>query len=386
MSTIIKPRPALMWSPQQDQALAAVRAWQRDGGRPFFYLDGYAGTGKSTLAAEIASRTKGETVFGAYTGKAAAVMRAKGCEGADTIDALIYRPLLQVSCADEPPCDEPPCSGRCRFYREKFVGRELNLDSDVATARLAIVDEVSMVNELMGRDLLSFGTPVLVLGDTAQLPPIYGGGFFTAREPDFQLTEVHRQALGSPVIKSATRTRQGLPLRYGDYGLSAVVDDIDIADMLDFDQIICGTHRTRHRLNRKIRRQLGFRGSTPEVGEKVICLKNDRKKNLRNGTLWTVIEATELVAGFIEMRVRGDGGGMIDVVAPTEGFASYAGDGSDLLEQPFAFGYVITCHKAQGSQWNSVLAIDESRVFHADRHRWLYTAITRAVEQVVVVM
>jgi exodeoxyribonuclease-5 len=254
------------------------------------------------------------------------------------------------------------------------------------TLDLCIIDEVSMVGESMGRDLLSFGVPVLTLGDIAQLPPIGGAGFFTAGEPDFQLTEVHRQAFDSPIIRLATWARQCRPLRRGSYGDSAVVDNLSVSEMAAFDQIICGTHRTRHWVNHAIREHLGYCGALPEVGEKVICLKNNRAKDLRNGTLWTVVEAEPLGDGFIAMTVTGDDGETVEVIAPEEGFSSYDGNGTDLPEQPFAYGYAVTAHKAQGSQWPSVLVLDESAVFREQRWRWLYTAITRAVERVVVVV
>jgi exodeoxyribonuclease-5 len=324
-------------------------------------------------------------VFGALTGKAAAVMAQKGCPGAATIDSLIYHARIDVSCTKQPPCTSPPCRERCRYGRERYAGRELNKASVVAGVDLCIVDEVSMVGPEMGNDLLSFGTPLLVIGDNAQLPPIGDGGFFTDGKPDFQLTEVHRQALGSPVIKLATQVRKERPLKYGNFGDSAVVDGISVKEMLNFDQVICGTHRTRHSLNAKIRRALGFDGTTPERGEKVIALRNNRKKGLRNGTLWTVIEAGEADDGFVDMVVAPESGGLpVEVSAPEAGFTSYDGAGGDLPGNPFAFGYAITCHKAQGSQWDSVLIIDESAVFRQHQYRWLYTAITRAVRRVVV--
>jgi exodeoxyribonuclease-5 len=379
-----RPTTKLIWSPQQVQALAAVESWRRDRSRPFFYLSGFAGTGKSTLAAEIAHREGDGVVFAAYTNKAAAVMRSKGCADATTIDSLIYIPELQASCAAAEPCKSPPCGKRCRYARERFVGRVLNRDSDVAYARLVVIDECSMVGAQMGNDLLSFAKPVLVLGDIAQLPSIGDGGFFTRRRPDFQLTEVHRQAFGSPIITLATRARQGLPLLPGSYGDSAVVDEISIKEMLSFDQIIVGTHRTRHRINKQIRKALGYGGAVPERGEKVLCLKNNRQKGLRNGTLWTVIEAVPADDGFIAMTVEDEEGLQVEVFAPVEGFSSRDASGSELPGQPFAYGYAITCHKSQGSQFDSVLVIDESAVFREDRCKWLYTAVTRAVSRVVV--
>jgi exodeoxyribonuclease-5 len=91
--------------------------------------------------------------------------------------------------------------------------------------------------------------------------------------------------------------------------------------------------------------------------------------------------------GFVAMTVKDEEGAVVEVIAPEAGFTSVDGNGSDLPKQPFAFGYCITCHKAQGSQWDSVMVIDESRVFGfgGNRWRWLYTAITRAAERVTVV-
>jgi exodeoxyribonuclease-5 len=379
------PKPqSIIWSPQQSEALAAVQEWQRYGEESFYYLAGYAGTGKTTLIQEIARRTEGLTLFGALSAKAAAVMREKGCRDATTIDALIYRPLVDAWCTKKPPCEEL-CNGRCRHLREQFIGRTLNNQSDVVDADLVVIDEVSMVGEEMGEDLLSFGTPVLVLGDIAQLPPINSAGYFTKGRPDFQLTEVHRQALGSPVIELATRARNGRRLQRGIYGDSAVVGDFDTDDLLSHDQIICGTHRTRHRLNKQMRRRLGFRGEIPERGEKVLCLRNNRILGLRNGTLWTVVESAPLFGGFIRMKVEDGEGYCVDVISPQEGFTSDDGNGADLPEQPFTWGYVLTCHKAQGSQWDSVFVVDESRIFRQHRWRWLYTAVTRAAQRVTVV-
>ncbi len=99
----------------------------------------------------------------------------------------------------------------------------LNRRSAVADAKLVIIDECSMVDEELGKDLLSFGTKVLVLGDPAQLPPIQGGGFFTAAEPDAMLTEVHRQAQDDPIVRMSMDIREGRELEIGRHGESEVV-------------------------------------------------------------------------------------------------------------------------------------------------------------------
>lgn len=181
----------IVWSGQQSAALDAVEEWLAHGNGTPFYLAGYAGTGKTTLAREI-GRSAGDAVFAAFTGKAADVMRRKGCADATTIDSLIYIPQLAVTCAASPPCaviQSCPAmrdGNRCQHRRERFIGRTLNQQSAVADADLVVIDEVSMVGAQMGRDLLSFNTPVLVLGDSGQLPPIMDTGFFTSRAADFK--------------------------------------------------------------------------------------------------------------------------------------------------------------------------------------------------------
>ena len=151
------------FTPHQDSALKAVADWLkakpgRNGTPPVFRLFGYAGTGKTTLARHIADGVDGEVKFAAFTGKAALVMRNKGCDNASTIHSLIYR-------ARESGVEQPSF--------------ELWDDAPASKAKLIVIDECSMVDAELGRDLMSFDCPLLVLGDPAQLPPIQGGGFFT---------------------------------------------------------------------------------------------------------------------------------------------------------------------------------------------------------------
>ena len=197
----------MSWSPQQEGALKAVADWMKRGEPQIFRLFGYAGAGKTTLARQLAEDAEGEVAFAAFTGKAALVLRSKGCKGARTIHSLIYRPR-------DAETEEPT-----------FV---LNEDSAAAKASLVIIDECSMVDEALGRDLLSFGKPVLVLGDPAQLPPVRGGGFFTETEPDVMLTEVHRQAADNPIIRMSMTVREGGRLDPGAYGESRVITRAEI--------------------------------------------------------------------------------------------------------------------------------------------------------------
>src|ERR1700748_748838 len=132
------------WSPQQDEALKAVSTWLKDrNGEQVFRLFGWAGTGKSTLAVHLAQGVK-SVKYAAFTGKAALVMRKHGAKGASTIHSLIYSLISDQE-------------GEPRFA--------LDPESEILNADLVVIDEVSMVDEALAKDLLSFGTKVLVLGD-----------------------------------------------------------------------------------------------------------------------------------------------------------------------------------------------------------------------------
>lgn len=373
----------MKWSPEQDAALAAVDRWLKAPSSQVFRLFGYAGTGKTTLARHFAESVDGEVLFAAFTGKAAQVMRSRGAAGARTIHSLIYRPRGEE--ASEETGEVSPLFA-------------LSRSSPVAKASLVIIDECSMVDEELGRDLLSFGTPVLVLGDPGQLPPISGGGFFTEVEPDALLTEVHRQARDNPIIQLAMEVREGETLRYGGYGDSSVIsrDEVDTERVLEADQVLVGLNRTRRRYNQRLRELKGFSGRLPAAGDKLVCLRNDAAKGLLNGSLWQVMLASpakkKTKAGLaLNMVVKAEDDGPLGTSTKVRVARAAFEDDGDLPWQvrrnfdEFDFGYALTVHKAQGSQWDDVMLFDESFAFKEHRQRWLYTAITRAAETITIV-
>jgi exodeoxyribonuclease-5 len=392
-------------SAEQERALNAVRRWleQRSG---VFRLFGYAGTGKTTIAKKLAELMNGHVTFCAFTGKAAHVMQTKGCDDATTIHSLIYRPkpksrkrlrelqeelgeLLESGASDNDPrvtkLEQMILDETSSVKKPSF---ELNRDSKIQDSSLIIVDECSMVGEEMAHDLMSFDVPILVLGDPAQLPPVKSKGYFTNGKPDFMLEQIHRQAEESPVIRLATMARQQKPITVGDYGDSKVirVRDFDNSQVTE-DQIIVGKNTTRRRANAKRRACLGRDSVLPVIGDRLICLRNNHELGLLNGAMWSV-----------EDVIDDDLGGMMDVRLVSEDDdrqllttihgAPFRGEEVpywDTEAQEFDYGYAITGHKAQGSQWPSVLLVDESSVFRQDKHRWLYTSITRASERVTIV-
>lgn len=407
----------MILSRQQNQAIKEVMDWytkkpHSKNKSQVFKLFGYAGTGKTTLAKEILALISGPVIFGAYTGKAASVMRAKGCIGAETIHSLIYlvkeksKALLlefeeelldKIAYKDELTDEAAIARAESDIKRlQNLIEDErkrlaspsfsINPDSDVAEADLLILDECSMIDAEMGQDLLSFGTPILVLGDPEQLPPIYGAGYFNEK-PDVLLTEVHRQAENNPIIDLATQTRNQQYLQPGKYGQSEVIAaGAKLGEaVLEYDQILVGRNVTRTAVNARIRKLLGFTEWHPVHGEKLICLRNNKDLGLLNGTMWTVDDIGEIGNHRLHLTLAGEGGHMLTVemhAAPFRGEKVPYYEKKDAQE--FDFGYAITVHKSQGSQWDNVLVVDESGCFGENRFKWLYTGITRAATKVSV--
>ncbi|MEM7429908.1 MAG: ATP-dependent RecD-like DNA helicase [Pseudomonadota bacterium] len=371
------------FSTQQDEALRAVSDWLKAPRPQVFRLFGYAGTGKTTLARQIAEDIDGDVLFAAFTGKAAQVLRSRGAANARTLHSLIYRPRGEETIEDSETGEttvSPTFS--------------LNRSSPVSKARLVIVDECSMVDEALGLDLLSFGKPVLVLGDPGQLPPISGGGYFTDAEPDFLLTEVHRQARDNPIIDLAMRVRNGEALDYGRYGDSRVIgkSDIDSDTVMDADQVLVGRNRTRRLYNSRIRTLLDYEDALPVVGDRLVCLRNDAKKGLLNGSQWRVTSRGGRPGLGLNVLAKaldeGPSGPSVRLRLLKRAFEEPNEDIPWAIKRrydDFDYGYALTVHKSQGSQWDKIVLFDESFAFQDSRSRWLYTAVTRAVEQITIV-
>jgi exodeoxyribonuclease-5 len=300
-------------------------------------------------------------------------MRSKGCHSASTIHSLIYR---------------------ARESGEETPSFELWNDAPASKAKLIIIDECSMVDAELARDLMSFGVPLLVLGDPAQLPPISGGGFFTDAEPDAMLTEVHRQAQDDPIVRLSMEIRAGNPLTQGQYGETQVVrrDALDPKRVLDADQVLVGRNVTRRAYNARLRERRGFADALPMAGDKLVCLRNNRRKGLFNGGLWMVKERPKPRRQIIRMHLKPDedlGERLIKVSVRPECFTGTIEEfdwPQRKAYDEFDFGYVLTVHKAQGSQWDDVVLFDESGAFPDNRDRWLYTGVTRAAKRLTIVV
>lgn len=406
-------------APQQVQAKDAICKWYASN-EPVFFLGGWAGTGKTSLAKMLAEELGvfDETVFGAFTGKAAYVLTQRGCP-ASTMHSIIYHSgdddgeklremhqelkaleleLKADGYSPEEIENHPSVTQlQGKIFQEEKQGRKpkfrLNPDSRLKKAKLGVIDEVSMVNGKMKDDWMSFGVKTLVLGDPFQLPPVAGEGAFTKNKPNFMLTEIHRQAEGNPIIYLASMIRNMERPAPGSYGGGVNVRRKNVLDRDQMwrlasgcDQIIVGENKTRHAWNDRVRERQGFKSKWPQPGERVVCLKNDHELGLLNGALYTVVKTDPYEEiDKLEMTIKPvDGSGRtMDVTSHTHHFL---GQEEQLRKahwiakeaQEFDFGYALTCHKAQGSQFGKVLVWDESYVARNFRYQWLYTAVTRA--------
>ena len=371
-------------------------------GEKYTVISGYAGTGKSTLVKFIVQSLPNidpdiDVVFATFTGKAAQVLMSKGNRNAMTLHRLLYESI-------------PRPDGT--FLRRPRL--EIPFP-------IVVVDEVSMAPADMMQLLFNhYGIYVICLGDPFQLPPINkDSDNHLLDNPHIFLDEVMRQAKESEIIRMTMDIREGKELSNFDGHDVKVYDQstLNTGMLMWADQIISGTNRTRIEINNNVRQLLG-RGETPEDGDKVICLRNywdDWANNgdyLVNGTIGFLNN----VYSSFNMIPYYYGGGQIDITVAnfvSDADADYGELSMDtkeiltgercldnrtiyrlmrskkhahLVPYEFTYGYCITCHKAQGSQFDKVLVIEESFPFIKEEHaRWLYTAATRAVDKLVIV-
>jgi exodeoxyribonuclease-5 len=404
------------WTTKQQQALISVKRWLDSGGEGVYRLFGYAGTGKTTLAKHFAEGLDaGSVLYAAFTGKAAYVLQQKGCFGATTLHSLIYKPqdksrarltdlrkaLDHIEAALKEkgmPEDKWRFDTQWKQFNDMYKAEEqnvkrmsfaLNTESAVATCKLLIVDECSMVDGRMAEDLATYKKPILVLGDPFQLPPVFGTGVYTNAAPDFLLTEVRRQEADSPVLRIATDIREGRPITKGAYGSSRIIDtkSVDKDEVMAFDQVLVGTNKRRYGTNARMRELLGRSTPLPVATDKLVCLRNNHEQGLLNGGLWNVVTAVNTDDTSVDLDIESDDGKLRVV---TQAHAQYFQGGEPAFwdikdKDSFDYGYALTVHKSQGSQWKKVYIFDESRVFRQEARRWLYTAVTRAAEDVVIV-
>lgn len=361
-------------------------------------IAGYAGTGKSTLVRFIIQAlgvAEEQVCYATFTGKAAQVLLKKGNKNVKTLHKLLYKSI------------------------PKSDGGFIRLPVEDVPYDIVIVDEVSMAPKTLIKLLLSYRVHVICLGDPFQLPPIdKEEDNHLLDNPHIFLDEVMRQAAESEIIQLTMAIREGKPIPYME-GKEVMVlpkDRLNTGMLQWADQILVGTNATRISINDQMRKLLG-RGGRPENGDKVICLRNywdflaDNEDPLVNGTIGYIDNSFKT---FVNLPYK-FGGQCIDILNANFKSDSGADFGAlDLdtkmiltgekcvdwktayqvnkskfkgcLPLEFTYAYAITCHKAQGSEWDNVLVLEERFPFDKEEHaRWLYTACTRASEKLVLV-
>ncbi len=381
-------------------------------------VGGYAGTGKTTLISELRKQLSKNMMksfvvaFVSFTGKASLVLNTKleeanAIESQDfkgTIHKLIYRPEYT---ADK--------------YGNKKISGWKPIHKDDLYVDLIIIDEASMVTKKIWEDITKYEIPIISIGDHGQLPPI-GDNFSLMSSPDLLLTEIHRQALDHPIIKLSQHIRhygyipRGVldPENKTVFKLSWSKDPLceKLFRNIEFDNndenviCLCGMNRTRVGINNMIRNQIGNTRNEPYPNEKVICLKNNYDDRIFNGQIGTITWMTphfhdEVYNMTIDFSYED---GPLDCLVSKACFGKESYDGAyELVSRKnishivrksqfnsvnlFDFGYCISVHKSQGSEWDKVVLFEE-RTRHWDDEfykRWLYTAVTRAREKLFVI-
>ncbi len=382
-------------SDDQKIALHSVLAWYKhDSSRKkFITLGGYAGTGKTTLIAIMRKELNKlqdnlKVGFASYTGKAARVLKTELTkqhvilpkDTVGTIHSLIYSPIVNE--------------------KEEIIGwqQKTKIDRD-----LIIIDEASMVDEMIWRHLISYNVPIIVVGDHGQLPPIKGS-FNLVQEPLLRLEKIHRQAEKNPIIGLSIQAREHGMIRQGVYSDTVIKYNMSEYDgqeamqelLRSYDNdtlILCGYNITRKKLNAHIRSVFEFDSPQPVTGDRVICLRNNHRKHIFNGMLGTVENISQIDDDWYHAEIAMDDEhqtykGLISVKQFNENSAlNFTADRRQTMQGDlFDFGYALTVHKAQGSQAKRVILFEErfKQMTDDEWKRWLYTAVTRAQEELYI--
>ena len=374
--------------------------WWYSSNDQVFELCGAAGTGKTTIVRYLIEQIGLEldqVLFVAFMGKAATCLQRNGLP-AKTIHSACYK-YKKVVARDE--------NGKKILDEYGLPKLKLQFelrDSVGDNIKLIVVDEGGQVNTEMARDLLSFGLPVIVLGDLNQLPPVFGKSYFL-QKPNYVLKQIMRQAEGSPIIYLSQCVLNDQQIKPGIYGDSTVIrkDALNDYTYRKADVVLTFTNKLRGLVNNMYREQIKKIKNLdiPHQGENVICRKNNWNKELDG------IFLTNGMSGFIDymdLSTLKDGAFTLDFRPDfaIEPYKNLRVDFNTLMSKKcvadvsnydftvnkFEFGYALTTHLSQGSQWDNVLLLAElNSNFSPDlKKKIMYTAITRARKSIVIAL
>lgn len=433
-------------NPLQDTVIAMLADFMGgDNPRRIFLLNGYAGSGKTSLMGALIKALadmKIRTVTLAPTGRAAKVAANFSGGKASTIHRRIFRPESSEPDARFVPAPNPSKD-------TLFIIDEASLIYDNPSKSSSILYQVL-------RYIYSApGNIAILVGDVAQLPPIGMSGT-PAMNTDrlsamglapvkFTLDLPMRQAESSGILHNATNIRQlifaPLPgmtpeLITTGYHDVEVISSEDLADKLsdswnlvgvDNTVIITRSNYRANKYNVAIRNLVMMAEEPLQQGDRIVIAKNDyfwSKRNklnsfIANGDIAEVIWVgkTEKMYGRyftdVELRLQSSAapiGAKIMLRSlmcegpsiPNEEMDRFythvlseqEGELSERIKATMEdnfynalqakYGYCVTCHKAQGGQWNHVyidMAGIDPGAMDETFYRWLYTAITRSTEK-----
>ena len=377
---------------EQEAVVQAAINFYKNSSEQVFQFTGPPGTGKSVVLSEILKRLHlplTQVAPMAFTGAAAIVMRLKGLINAKTIHSWLYEPK-------EVPLRDKLGHPIMDTYLNRPIMVIKFVPKDLSGIRLIIFDEGWTVPLSMKKHILKTGAKIIVAGDPDQLPPVADEPAFFTSGKIYRLTQVMRQAAGSPIVYLANRAIKGLPIHTGLYGSVLVITEDELTDtMLRYSPVVlCGKNITRDRYNDHIRHNIfHYDGDLPSYGEKLICRHNNwaienAGISLTNGLTTTVINSPD-VSGFDGKAFTVD---LVPDIAPNILFKDIRADYKYLnadktmrdsiknagyyADNLFEYGYTQTVHLAQGSQWNNGIYIEEYIKPDINNHL-NYTAITR---------
>lgn len=381
---------------QQKDALQKTKQWWKNQNKQVWEISGAAGTGKTTIVYYLINEInlkKENVLFMAYIGKATLALARKG-NYAQTIHSTIYDIIEVPKVTDD---GELITKNNRVVTRPEFCRKE-SLPKNI---QLLVVDEAAMVSEQIALDILSFGLPVIALGDRNQLDPVFGTPFFL-KHPDVVLTEPMRQSLDSPIIHLSQLAMNGKYIQKGKYGNSCfVIDKSMITDKMltKSDVVICGRNKTRDMINRHVRHNiLKIDKEYPIIGDKMICRQNNWNRYIDDN-----IFLINGMVGFVENVYLETYNGrslaidfrpdfmdfeyfkklVIDYKFLTDSYDSKMTNNKRSFYNKFEYAYAISVHLSQGSEWDTVLIYDEDYGTAEYRKKSLYTAITRAKKNLI---
>jgi len=409
-------------SDDQKKVLNQLFKWYQKDHKKSQYITvgGYAGTGKTTLIAVFRNKIEKEKLkkekegkervaaphqssnppekkapplkiaFATYTGKASQILKNKlnllnaiyPNDTVGTIHSLIYSPIEND--------------------KGIIIGWE---KKDKIDANLIIIDEASMVDEQIWNDLLSYNRRIIAVGDHGQLSPV-SGNFNLMKTPNLRLEEIHRQAKDNPIIKLSVQARLTGKVLNGKHGTaihklkrnhpetSQIIEDL-LNSYNTETLILCGYNNTRVKLNHYLRKITGMESLLPQSGDRVICLRNNRAEQIFNGMLGTIQSINHKTdkKGYYNADIEMDDNVLFSGYIVANQFnhpesLNFTDKRALYLEGDlFDYGYALTVHKAQGSEAKRVILFEErfKQMDDTDWKRWLYTGITRAVEELYII-